>query len=92
MKTLDELYGTRESSVRREAVIMGLICGAISAALVVIAVGLGLDRWRVRNHERLTAEAVAAVAQREEMCRLKLQRFEAVVALADQIDAKRGER
>lgn len=92
MKSLDDLFSVRLRRVQRESIAAGLLIGSVSSLLVLGAIGLGLDRWRERNDARLRAEAIAAVAQREEVCRLKLQRMEAVVALADQIDAAMGER
>jgi hypothetical protein len=89
VKSVDELYGSRERRVRRDSVAAGLVIGALSAALVVIAVGFGLARWQERNHQRLLAEATAAINQRLGLCQANLKRYEAVVALAEAIESGR---
>ena len=90
MRSVDELYGTRERQVRRDSIAAGLVIGSISAALFVIVCGIALDRWQERHHAQLAAEAVARVEQRSTLLQAQLKRYEAIAALADEIDLARG--
>lgn len=85
-----EYIVSRERQRFRDGIVSGLVLGLISAILVLGAVGLGLDRWRVRNDSRLRAEAVAAVEAKLGKCASDLRHYQDVVALADQIDAARA--
>ena len=84
------------SEYRHERLTAALRGAAIGFALAVIAavvIGWGLDSWRVANHERLTAEAVAKVDTQLKDCRKDNARYEDIARMEqDVVDAMGARR
>jgi len=78
MTRADATRITTEGAARRDryrAAMAGAAAGCALALLAALVIGWGLDAWRVASHERLMAEAVAAVDARLGDCRKDLARL-----------------
>ena len=85
---LHELISEEVYAARRQAAAYGIMIGIALALCVAVMVGMMLDNWRVRNHERLTREAVAAVDARLSECKKDVARY-ADIAAVEQAYAER---
>jgi len=84
MTRADAIRVTTEGALRSERYRIAMAGAAIGCALALLAalvIGWGLDAYRVSQHERLMAEAVAAVDARLGDCRKDLARYSDIAAL-----------
>lgn len=85
----------QQLQARRQGVWLGTGVGAIIALSVAAGVGYGLDEWRVRNHERLIAQAEAKISAELAECKtivrdLAEEEYATVLDYKHQIDKIQG--
>jgi hypothetical protein len=87
----DAVRITTEGAIRsgkRKAAMAGAAIGCALALTVSVLIGWSLDVWRVSQHERLRAEAVAVVDARLSKCKTDLADFSAIAELAKSYDSR----
>jgi hypothetical protein len=96
MTRSDAVVCTTHGELRRERYRVAALGAAIACALALLAalvIGWGLDSWRTANHERLLAEAVAAVDARLSECKKDVARYSDIAQLErDAVAAMGGRR
>ena len=77
---------------RYQCAALGAAAGCALALIAAVLIGWGLDSWRVANHERLLAEAIAAERKQFTALQKQLERYAEVDAVARAYDARRPSR